>query len=221
MLSLRPWLCLALLLGACESDAPKPAEAASASPPAKAKLDEEETKKGPPLAKDDPRFKPYVPKPKAPLDFSGVDVGDEPMADAAASLDALGTAIVDALNANDADALAKLAVTESEYKARFFPITINHKSGLGLGADLAWAELHGESRGDMNTALERYGTQSLEFVRVEAKETKERPKARLHLRPRVVVKNAKGEEQSLVMLGSILEHTPSGGFKVLAFRDSP
>lgn len=215
----RSSLLLLLLLAACESEGTPTAEAAPAASP-KTESPTPEAKV-PPLAKDDPRFKPYVPKPKKPLDFSGVDVGDEPMAHAADSLDALGEAIVDALNENDADALEKLAVTESEYKQRFFPVTIHHESGLGLGADLAWAELHGESRGDMNTALERYGQQGLKFVRLDAKEIKDRPNTRLHIRPKVVVTDAKGEEQSLVMLGSVLEHTPSGGFKVLAFRDSP
>lgn len=219
MFTTRSWLLLPLLFTACDSGETRGAEVAPAVSPEKEPPTPEA--KGPPLAKDDPRFKPYVPKPKKPLDFSGVDVGDAPMVDAADSLDALGQGIVDALNENDAGALAKLAITESEYKQRFFPVTIHHESGLGLGADLAWAELHGESRGDMNTALERYGHQGLKFVRLDAKEIKERPKARLHIRPKVIVTDAKGEEQSLVMLGSVLEHTPSGGFKVLAFRDSP
>lgn len=219
MFSLRAWLCLSVVVAACDSGASAEADLAKRETEAVQPVAPEV--KGPPLAKDDPRFKPYVPKPKKPLDFSGVDVGDAPMADAAGSLDALGQSIVAALNENDSDALAKLAITESEYKQRFFPVTIHHESGLGLGADLAWAELHGESRGDMSTALERHAGQSLEFLRLEAKKTEERPKVRLHTRPKVVVKNAAGEEQSLVMLGSVLEHIPSGGFKVLAFRDSP
>lgn len=204
------WLVLGL--AGCEGE--EPAEVEAVSPPAV-------VEKKSPLAKDDPRFKPYVPKPKDPLDFSGVDVGDEPMADAAESLDALGNAIVDALNEGDREALAKLAVTEREYKDRFFPVTIHHKSGLGLGAELAWAELHGESKGDMNTALERYGEGDLTFVRFDTKDVAHRPKVNLHRRPKVVVTDASGREQTLVMLGSILEHTPTGGFKVLAFRDTP
>lgn len=222
MLLSRSWICVSLLLVACDSSVPKPSEVSSAATPAKeAARPEAFDAKGPRLAKNDPRFKPYIPKPQKSLDFTGVDVGDGKMADAAASMDALGDAIVDALNAADSDALAKLAISETEYKERFFPVTIHHQSGLGLGAELAWAELSGESRGDMNTALERYGKQSLEFVRVEVHETKERPKIRLHIRPKVVVEDANGEERSLVMLGSVLEHTPSGGFKILAFRDSP
>jgi hypothetical protein len=216
-MTLRRLWCFALFgLVACESD--PPASAPSKPDPV---VKEEPKEKGPPLAKNDPRFKPYVPKPKKPLDFSKVDVGDAPMDGASESLDALGKAIVAALNAKDAEALEKVALTERDYKDRFFPITIHHKSGLGLGAELAWAELHGESIGDMRTALERYGGQSLEFVRFEAKEVDERPKVNLHRRPKVVVKNAKGEEQTLVMLGSIIEHTPTGGCKVLAFRDTP
>lgn len=210
-LRLMAWSSLVSLV-ACE---PEPAE----SKPAPALAESKEQVAGPRLAKD--HFQPYVPKPKQPLDFSGVDVGDEPMANAPASLEALGRALVEALNAGDSEALAALAVSEHEYVGRFFPITIHHASGLGLGAELAWAELHGESRGDMNTALERYGKQELEFIRFEAASVEERPKVKLHRSPKLVVKTPAGEEQSLVMLGSILEHTPSGGCKVLAFRDTP
>ncbi len=176
--------------------------------------------KRPPLAKDDPRFKPYVPKAKLPMDFSGVDVGDEAMEASEASVAALGATLVRALNEKDSDALRALTISEREYKDRFFPVTVNHPAGLGLGADLAWAELHGESSGDMQSALERYGGQGLAFVRVDVDEVVSRPKAKLHRSPTLIVRDAAGVEQTLVMLGSILEHTPSGGFKVLAFRDT-
>lgn len=206
------WLCSVLAFVGCES---AQAEAVQADPEARV-----ERATIPPLAKDDPRFGPYVPKPDEPLDFSGVDVGDEPMADAHPSLDALGQAVVDALNRRDAEALASLAITEREYVDRFFPITIHHRSGLALGADLAWAELHGESSGDMREALERFGGRQLAFVRFDVERLQRRPKATLHLRPTLVVKDASGEEQSVVLIGSILEHVPSAGFKVLAFRDT-
>ncbi len=212
----------ALLVTACDgTPEPAPSAASPRASDAKAEAKAPPKNAGPPLAKDDPRFnKPYVPKPKKPLDFTGVDVGDAPMADAANSLDALGQALVDGLNAKDHDALAKLAVTEVEYKERFFPITINHPNALKFGPDLSWSELHGESKGDLKTALERYGGQSLTFVRVDVKEVADRPKSKLHRRPTLVVKNADGNEMSLVMVGSVLEHTPTSGFKVLAYRDT-
>jgi len=211
------WSCL-VPLAACDSGATEPKPVPAVAEPETPEAPKEQ-KTGPRLAKD--HFQPYVPKAKKPLDFSGVDVGDEPMANAPVSMEALGEAIVEALNAGDSKALAALAVSEREYEDRFFPITIHHESGLGLGAELAWAELHGESQGDMNTALERYGKQKLEFVRFESASVEERPKVKLHRRPKLVVKNEAGEEQTLIMLGSILEHTPSGGCKVLAFRDTP
>ncbi len=176
--------------------------------------------KGPPLAKHDPRFKPYVPKAKTAMDFSGVDVGDDPMEASEPSLAALGAAIVSALNDKDADALRAVTISEREYKGRFFPITVHHPSGLGLGADLAWAELHGESSGDMQTSLERFGGHGLTFVRLEVEEEVSRPKVNLHRSPTLIVRDASGAEKTLVMLGSVLEHVPSGGFKVLAFRDT-
>ncbi len=175
---------------------------------------------GPPLAKNDPRFKPYVPKAPASVDYSAFDVGEAPMDGAAESLDALGTALVEALRHEDAESLEALAIDEHEYTERFFPLTVNHPSGLGLGAALAWAELHGESRGDMQTALVRYGGQPLAFVRLEVGASEPRGQVVLHRRPVLVVADEQGDERELVMLGSILEHEPSGGFKVLAYRDT-
>lgn len=212
-------LCLMAVSFGCQQDEDEAAVVGSASMgsvPEPAKVEP----KSPPLAKHDPRFKPYVPKPNPAMDFSGVDVGDGAMEASAPSLAALGGSIVSALNGKDVDALRAVAISEREYKDRFFPITVNHPSGFGLGADLAWAELHGESSGDMQTALERFGGQGLAFVRLEVEEVVSRPKARLHRSPTLIVRDASGAEKTLVMLGSVLEHVPSGGFKVLAFRDT-
>lgn len=180
----------------------------------------EELDEGKRLAKNDPRFKPYVAKRHEALDFSNVDVGDEPFAEAPTSIEDLGQAIVAALNERSTDGLTKLSITEDEYKARFFPVLVHHRAALKMGAELVWAELRGESSGDVRTAVERYGGQSLSFEEVTANEVLSRPKVRIHKGIRVNVKTAEGEPLSLVMLGSIVEHVPSSTFRVLAFRDT-
>ena len=94
------WLGPFLLLAACETHAVAPKPTAGVS---EQKVEEPApNKSGPPLAKD--RFRPYAPKPKEPLDFSGVDVGEGPLANGPDYLDALGQAIVAALNEGDAAA---------------------------------------------------------------------------------------------------------------------
>ncbi len=218
------WLA-ALLGSACDSST-TPAREREAGPelsPAVERRDPEtkSADSGPRRLADDPSIKPYVAKPAEPLDFSEVDVSDAPMDDAADSMSALGRGLVDALNTEDRAALQRLALTESEYKERFFEVLIHHRNALKMGASLAWSELSGESKGDLSTALQRYGGRGYRFVRVDVKQVDERPKVRLHRSPRIVVANTDGEESELVMVGSVVEHIPSGGFKVLAFRDTP
>ncbi len=109
-------------------------------------------------------------------------------------------------------------VSESEYSERLFEVLIHHRSALKMGAALTWAELAGESNGDLDNAFARYGDRSIRLVRLELGEPLRRPKLDLYRAPKLVVE-FEGEERSLPILGSVIEHTPTGGWKVLAFRD--
>ena len=199
-------LSLVLSTGACRHD--------SAEPNSVGLVDDES------VADSRGGIRPYDPSRKHKLDFTGVDVGDEPLDGAADSMDALGASLVEALNARDDAALRNRAVHEDEY-ARLYPVLINHRSAAKAGHELAWRTLSIESSGDLQTALREHGGQDLSFVRLEPQGLKQRPKVRIHVNPRVVVQDAEGHEHSLVMLGPVLEHVPSGGFKVLAYRDTP
>jgi hypothetical protein len=165
-------------------------------------------------------IRPYDPARKKTLDFSSVDVGDAPLADGAHSEHDLGEAMVGALVAEDRESLEALALSQSEY-TRLFPVLIRHPNALTMGPELAWRNLHGESRGDLDTALSRYGGRSMEFVELVPQETLERPKVRILVRPTVRVRDADGQTTELVMLGSVVEHVPSSTWKIVAFRDTP
>lgn len=163
-------------------------------------------------------LKPYTPKEAEVLDFEGVDVGDAPLLGAADSSTTLAEAIVHALAKGDRRAVEPLLVSESEYTERLFEALIHHRSALKMGATLTWAELSGESKGDLDNALGRYGGRPMTLVRFELGEPLRRPKLNLYQAPKLVVEIG-GEERTLPILGSVIEHTPSGGWKVLAFRD--
>ena len=152
--------------------------------------------------------------------YDGVDIGDRPLAAGAASVAALGTALVEALNARSEPGLRALVVTEEEYTARLFPVLIRHASAKKMGAGLVWRNLAGESDGDLRTALQRHGGAGYRFVRLEPAEVEARPKVRIHRKPIVVVRDGHGEEHRLVMLGPVIEHVPSGTWKILSFRDT-
>lgn len=203
MLPPRSLLVLSLALAGCET--------ASANASADTPSVEVDSRGG---------IRPYDPTRKKTLDFTGVDIGDAPLADGARCERDLGEALVGALAAEDRETLESLALTQSEY-TRLFPVLIRHPNALSMGPELAFRNLHGESRGDLDTALHRYGGRSMEFVEFVPQQTLQRPKARILVRPTVRVRDADGQTTELVMLGSLIEHVPSSTWKIVAFRDTP
>lgn len=146
-------------------------------------------------------------------------VGDAPLAGGLPSLRALGEAVVAGLVARDAEALAALAVSEAEYTGRLFPALASSPAAEAMDRALLW-DLHiRQSRDDLRRALERHGGGELRFVRFEPRRQVRRAGVVFHERPRVVVRDAAGEERSLQLLASVIEHELSQTFKLLGFRD--
>ena len=149
-----------------------------------------------------------------------VDVGDAPLEGAQPSLDAVGRAIVDALNAEDRSALLGLALSSSEYKERLFGALVQHPNAYQMGPDLLWDMHAAESNGELGRALSRYGGRNLAFeaIAVEREEPREGGVV-FHKRPKITAKDADGNRYTLLVVGTIIEHPASGGFKVLGFRN--
>ncbi|HEY8375485.1 MAG TPA: hypothetical protein VIK91_03305 [Nannocystis sp.] len=146
-------------------------------------------------------------------------VGPEPLAGGFSSLDALGAAVVAALNAGDAAALAALTVTRDEYIGRLFPALANHPAAEAFGRELLW-DLHArQSRDDMQRALAHHGRADLRYVRLEPRGRLARAGVIFHERPRLVVTDRSGAERSLQLLASVIEHEATGTYKLLGFRD--
>lgn len=146
-------------------------------------------------------------------------LGDAPLERGAASLDALGRAVVAGLNAQDHDALLALAITEREYKRRLFNALSNSESARQMGPALLWSMQSGESRDDLRHILELHGGKNLSFVAIEPRATEARDGITLHRRPVLVVHSAdERANQRLFLLGSVVEHDATHTFKLIAYR---
>ncbi|MCA9651971.1 MAG: hypothetical protein H6712_23895 [Myxococcales bacterium] len=145
-----------------------------------------------------------------------VDVGGEPLRAGLGSLEALGRAVVDGLDAQDAAALRAVAVDEAEY-TRLYPALISHPNMARLGAGLAWTNQAAESLGDMDRAIREHGGKGYVFVALESTRSEARPGLVVHREPRLVVRDAQGTELELPILGTVLEHPRSGTFAVLTY----
>ena len=134
------------------------------------------------------------------------------------SLDAVGKAVVAGLVAEDRKALEKELVTKAEFYALFGALT-NDPQGRGASVQIAWMNQSANSRGALAKLLVEWGGKEIVFVRLEAEETQNRVGLIEHRNPKLVVKNAAGEEQTITGLGPVLEHKASGKFKLLLFSD--
>ena len=134
------------------------------------------------------------------------------------SLDAVGQAVVDALNARDAAALSALMISEADFKGRLFAALANHPNAAQMGPDLLWDMQHRQAVEELERALERFGGQDLRYVGLEPERVEAEPGVRFHRRPLLVVDDRRGERQKLQILGSVVEHLPSGSFKLITYR---
>ena len=134
------------------------------------------------------------------------------------SMDAVGQAVVDALNARDAAALTGLLVSESDYKGRLFAALANHPNAAAMGPDLLWDMQRREGADELARALEHFGGQDFQYVGLEFERVEDEPSVRFHRRPVLVVDDRRGERRRLQILGSVVEHLPSGSHKLLTYR---
>lgn len=155
-----------------------------------------------------------------PLQVGNVEVlADEaPLAGGLASLDAVGRAVVDGLNAGDARGLMQLLLTEADFSGRLFDALSNHPNARQMGPELIYAMQRRQSADELSRALERLGRRDLRLLAVEPGAIEAVAGAMLYRRPRLQVEDARGERLTLELLGTIVEHTPTHTFKLLGYR---
>ena len=94
---------------------------------------------------------------------AGRGVGDAPLQNGRPSLEAIGQAIVEGLNASDEAALRSVLVDAGDFKGRLFAALSNHPSAAQMGPDLVWELQQREGADELARALRRHGGQRLRF----------------------------------------------------------
>lgn len=134
------------------------------------------------------------------------------------SLEALGQAVVDGLNTREPATLTGLLLSEADFKGRLFMSLANHPSAVQMGPDLLWDMQRRQGADELTRVLERFGGTELRFVALAPEQVEEGPDVRFHRRVAVIVDDPRGKRQHLQILGSIVEHRPSGTFKLITYR---
>lgn len=145
-------------------------------------------------------------------------VGSAPLRGGRPSLDTLGHAIVDGLNAGDEAALRSVLVDAGDFKGRLFAALSNHPNAAQMGPDLVWDLQQRESADELARALRHHGRQGLTFRALRPAAREERGAIVLHRRPALIVDDAEGEPRELAILASVIEHRESGTFVLLAYK---
>lgn len=157
-------------------------------------------------------------KPTAGTTAGPAPIGDAPLSNGKPSLAALGQAVVAALDAEDAEALWALAVSEPEY-TRLFGALVSHPSMLRFGPKMAWQNQLEDNRDGLRHAIDRHGGKGYELVSLEPTRTETRGGLVLYRAPRLTVKDRAGATLELAVIGVAVEHAATKTLLVLTFAD--
>jgi len=140
------------------------------------------------------------------------------------SLTSLGETVIAGLVAEDVETLEALLVDPADFKGRLFAALSNHASAAQMGPELIWDMQRREGADELRRALRAYRGRSLRLLSVEVDAEERRAGIILHRRPSLrVLDEESGREETLHILGSVIEHPVSGTFVLLTYRvrDSP
>ncbi|MGE0594672.1 MAG: hypothetical protein AB7G23_02545 [Vicinamibacterales bacterium] len=141
----------------------------------------------------------------------------EPLAYAAASLDDLGRAVIDAMRAGDVASLERLALSEEEFRAHVWPSLPISEPRRNFPFDVAWGMLHENSRNHLRQTVAGIGREQLTLIRVEfAGATSDYGDGvKVYRDTRLVVRDAAGAVRTLELYGSTIEQ--DGRWKVFSY----
>ena len=116
--------------------------------------------------------------------------------------DELGKAVVEALNNNSETELHRLRADKTQYINDLWP----QFSSPGMTGEFAWGNLNKKCIRGTAKWLKTHGGQNLEFVRIAfTKPTEDYQTFKLRRGSILTVKNAKGTQMDLKILGSVIE----------------
>lgn len=130
------------------------------------------------------------------------------------SPEALGRAVVDALNDGDREALHAVRAGSDEYKTVLYPAFPK----TGFSADFAWDNLNRKCTVGVDKWLRRFGERDLAFVGIRFdRPTETYEGLRLHRGTVLSVRTPEGETRDLKILGSVVER--ENRYKLLSYDD--
>lgn len=126
---------------------------------------------------------------------------------------ALAEEVLDGLQARDRDRLARLALSEREFKEEVWP---EMPAEGRVPADYVWNDLQGKSSRSLAQSLIRYGGRSYTLVDMRfQKDAKVYETLVVHRRLQLLVRDEQGREGSLDALGSVIEK--NGRYKLFSY----
>ena len=139
-----------------------------------------------------------------------------PLAEARRSPEALAQAALDALEAEDDDALAQLMVSRSEYLELLWPGLPDRNH---VPFEFVWSMTAPRSRNARRHHLSEYGGRNLKLVRVDlGTETEAYGEFVFHKDARMTVRDAETGDEGMIPLMDVLVEM-GGGWKFLNFED--
>ena len=123
---------------------------------------------------------------------------------------------LDALADADAEALARLAISEEEFRDVVWPELPSSRPERNLTVDYVWADLHQKSRGYMLTLLDAHRGRRFEFVEIRFDGgTTEYHTYRVHRNSHVTFRTESGDTVGGRFFGAMIEM--GGQFKIFSF----
>ena len=147
---------------------------------------------------------------------AGCTEAGSPLANARSTPEALATAALEAIEAEDEDALRTLMVTREEYETLLWPLLPDRHQ---MPFDFAWSVTGPRSRKARRQALSEYGGEPLALERVELGSEVERYEAfTLYRRSRIWVRRTDtGAVGMMPLMDTVVEM--AGGWKFMNFVD--
>lgn len=133
-----------------------------------------------------------------------------------ASLDELGKAVVEKIVAKDAKALSGLLLDQTTYLA-LYNAKRNGQQQMDATLTAIWSQQAAASHANVARVLATFGGKPLTFVRIENAGQVERPGIVEYKAPRLVVKDEAGAEQTIDLLGVVIEHPASKKFVIASY----
>ncbi|MGE0043523.1 MAG: hypothetical protein AB7H88_09875 [Vicinamibacterales bacterium] len=130
--------------------------------------------------------------------------------------EALARAVLDAVAANDREALMALSVSKDEFEDVVWPTLPASRPEVGMPADYVWRDTFDKSRAHLAQTLEAWGGTRFDLVRVEfLGDTTTNDVYTLSRKAVLVVRGPDGQERRLRLFGSVIRQ--GGGSKVYSY----